>query len=420
MKKNYLWGICAVMALSSCSQDDVVSVPQTSINYSVVTNKASRAQDVFCNNNLPDHFYVSAELTQGTTNPVTYFTEDLVTVNSANSCTQENLRYWPEEGTLDFYAYANGDKVNGTPTAVNFSLAEKEITGYEVGTTVAEQKDLIYAVEKGKGKPAADASTKDVSLNFRHALSQIVFQAQNLNPNIYVEISGVEIHNVANKGDFTFPAASTTTNITDHDQNGTNQITPQGTWTLGTTTADYIVDFEAVPVPYVNDNTKVNLTNNQIFGSTDDNDANEGTDFSKAMLLLPQGTIENPVDAFDKNSINNWSVAGVRATESGAFFFVKCKIWNVADSSVGKQDTDVLVYSKEGEAKEILMPVEIVWNQGYKYVYTFIFKKQGNGGTDPDDGEDVLVPITYTITVDDFTNETEEEVEMDTTPDSNN
>lgn len=417
MKKNYLWGICAVLALSSCSQDEVVSVPQTGISYSVVTDKASRAQDVFCNNIKPDHFYVSAVV-----GDKAYFTKDLLNKNDKNEYEQDASRYWPEEGSLDFYAYANGNKVNDTPAEVNFSLAEKKITDYEVGTTVADQKDLIYAVQVDKEKPAN--KDQKVSLNFRHALSQIVFQAWNKNPNIYVEISGVEIHNVSNKGDFTFPSKATDGNIVDHDQNGENTFAEdtQGTWLLASETNDYAVNFAtAIPVAY-NETTKVNLTNNKIFTSTEDTDANErpdGYDFSQAMLLLPQGTTGSPVAALDKTTVTEWGVDKLRATTTGAFFFVTCKIWNVADPEKGKQDSDVLVYSDEKEAKEILIPIEIVWNQGHKYVYTFIFDKHGNGGTDPDDGDPVLIPITYEITVDDFTNETEIEVEMNA-PKSNN
>ena len=57
-------------------------------------------------------------------------------------------------------------------------------------------------------------------------------------------------------------------------------------------------------------------------------------------------------------------------------------------------------------AKELAIPADFTWEQGKKYIYTFVFGK-GNGGYDPDpDPSDpatpVLVPITFDITVDDF------------------
>ena len=59
---------------------------------------------------------------------------------------------------------------------------------------------------------------------------------------------------------------------------------------------------------------------------------------------------------------------------------------------------DVLLRSAE---QPIAIPFAAVWTQGKKYTYTFVFGK-GNGGYDPTTGDDVLVPIDFEITVDDF------------------
>lgn len=415
MKKRYLWGAFAVVALASCSQDEVVSIPQNEIKYSVVADKASRAADIYCNNNKPTTFYVSAYFTAATGTGNTsgvYFTEDVLTKGTRDSYSQTNSRYWPDEsaGSLDFYAYTDGGEKHDS-FSMNANASGASITDYEVDTDVAKQKDLLYAVMKTQSK-----SESPVELNFRHALSQIVFQAQNKNPNIYVEIYGVEIHNVLNKGTFSFPKANTDGKIVDHNQNGVgdastgntlNTISNQGTWQLGTSTNDYSVGELNVAVE---SNTKVSLTNDVVFESTGDTGATkvEGTDKDKALLLLPQGEIgvDNAVVPFKALTGFVWSEENLRKSTEGAFFFVKCKIWNVAAADVNK-DTDVVVYNDY-----ILIPVHVFWKQGHKYVYTFIFDEQGNGGIDPDDGKPVLVPIEYTVTVDDFTNEAETEVDM--------
>ena len=67
---------------------------------------------------------------------------------------------------------------------------------------------------------------------------------------------------------------------------------------------------------------------------------------------------------------------------------------------------------EDGYAYVAIPTSDIKWEQGKKYVYTFIF---GEGGgyippvdpeepdTDPEDpGKPVLVPITFQVTVDDF------------------
>lgn len=408
MKKSYLWGAFAVMALASCSQDEVVNIPQSEIKYSVVANKASRADDVFCNKNKPEHFYVSAiynPTAEGGTSSV-YFTEDyLYSENGGDTYSQDNSRYWPdaESGSLDFYAYVNGDNKNDVDFAITTTGAT--ISNYVVKNAVDAQDDLIYAVKKKQTK-----TSSRIPLNFRHALSQIVFQAANRNPNIYVEISGVEVHNVLNSGTFTFPIIDTDDNFEDHNQNGAgnkpaddtynNFGGTQGEWTLDdASTDDYKVTFNAIPVPY--SEGKVNLTNNVIFESTDDVDGKLDEDLNEelAMLLMPQKT-----DALNTEDVT-WE-EGVTEIAGGAYFLVYCKIWNVAGEEY--EEGDVLLYGKP-----ILIPVNVEWKQGHKYVYTFVFNKQGDGGIDPDDGDSVLVPITYEVLVDDFTNEEETEVDMD-------
>lgn len=79
------------------------------------------------------------------------------------------------------------------------------------------------------------------------------------------------------------------------------------------------------------------------------------------------------------------------------------------------------LWPAEGESAKVAIPVSaITWEQGKKYIYTFIF---GEGGgyvpptEDDDEPEPVLVPISFTVTVDDFIPVNEIEVDMDTTKD---
>lgn len=408
MKKSYLWGAFAVMALASCSQDEVVNIPQSEIKYSVVANKASRADDVFCNNNYPDIFYSSAYFNAGndTENPSgTYFVKDkLVKGNIVGQYVNETAkRYWPQLGSLDVYAYNEDDKTKTASVEFNWPdnpAATTPTIDFKVAEDVEDQFDLLYAVKKG-----ATVGEGNVSLNFRHALSQIVFQARNENPYIHVVVKEVSIKNVIGEGIFTYPNTTTVDNVVDHTQNGITDQVPgdnvifianQGEWSnYGAATAGYTANFDDVVLDEL-DKT-YNLTNNVIYQKQGE-DVKEFEGENLSMLLMPQ-----KLKAYLPNN------AAITENSEGSYFLLDCDIYNIADVK-GKYDaaTDVKLYSGP-----IAIPVAGVWMQGHKYVYTFVFTKEGNGGIDPDDGDPVLVPIVYNVTVDDFTNETETEVDMD-------
>lgn len=380
------------MAMASCSQDETIGINHDGdeITFNVVTNNATRAAGVYCNQNLPKGFYVSA-ISDGKT----YIDGDHVTGSNGNWTNTSGTRYWPET-PVDFYAYVNA----GTSYKWSVDGAGKATAKFEnfaVNGTVAEQVDLLYAVKTGQKK--ADGT---VNLNFRHALSQIVFQAKNTNENLHVVIAGVSVANVGGTNTFTFPSANTETNIEhknyDTDGDGVYEtgefgsITYNDSWgswaELTQGTAKYDVDFEKTPVPGTN--TLVALTTA--------NDAGEYN--SNAMLLLPQTTTAwSPKTHPDPKKEN-----------TGSYLLVDCAIFNVAGTDYDAESDVCLWGEPQGSGwttKELAIPVAFDWQQGKKYVYTLVFG-EGNGGYNPDpDPEDpnpepVLVPIKFEIEVDEF------------------
>lgn len=384
------------MAMASCSQDETIGINHDGdeITFNVVTNNATRAADVFCNQNLPGGFYVSA-ISDGKT----YIDKDHVTGSNGNWTNTSGTRYWPET-PVDFYAHVNGEasykwSVDGA------GKATAKFENFTVNNTVGSQVDLLYAVKTNQSK--ADGK---VNLNFRHALSQIVFQAKNTNANLYVEIAGVSVANVGGTNTFTFPSANTVTNIAhnnyDKDGDGVyedgefgssiNYDASWGKWeALTQGTEKYDVDFNKTPVP----------GNNTLVALTTANDAGKEYN-SNAMLLLPQKTTAwNP----ETNPLPG------AAENKGSYLLVDCAIFNVAgDNYTG---SDVCLWGEQQgstwNTKELAIPVAFDWQQGKKYVYTLVFG-EGNGGYDPDpdpdpdpeDPDPVLVPITFEITVDEF------------------
>lgn len=389
--KKIISGIAVLMLLVSCSKEEVIDVNHDGdeITFDVVTNSATRAADVYCNNNMPKEFYVSA-ISDG----MSYIDEDHIANENGSWVNKSGVRYWPETA-VDFYAYYNDN--NSYSWSVENQKAVAKFVDFTVNGTVADQQDLIYAVKTNQSKPGDDDPNTPVALNFRHALSQIVFQAKNTNANLYVEISGVDVVNVGNTNTFTFPSVDTDKNIVDHE--GTTADYPAGadgwgTWAeLKSGSASYAVSFDAVAVK--GDNNVVALT------TTDDGEK-PGEYNANTMLLLPQTTT-----AWDAETEQF-------GTGSGSYFLVNCIIKNVKDGSGEAGDDDVYLWGAANAPKKLAIPVAFNWEQGKKYIYTLVFG-EGNGGYEPDPEDPtpdpVLVPITFTVTVDDFVTPPATEVE---------
>lgn len=389
MKKSLFLVALAAVSLASCSHDEVVELKSNEIKFSVVADKASRAatgqdQGIFCNAHLMPNFKLYA-ITEGEI----YINGDEYTVNTDMTATNSaNTRYWPAT-EVNFYATYNENNpvdLSGTVPTMKFT----------VNDMVDTQTDLVYATKIGE-KRENEKTAAPVELNFRHALSQIVFQAKNINSKLHVIVKGVKVGQVANSGTLTFPTKSTGTNIVNHDQTLT-QTTYQGTWNASESIlTDYEVNITSTPLG----TDETNLTN-----------ADAGTfDNALAMMLLPT---QNVTFEDGSETVASKTIVAGQATQAwdptsdegktaynGTYLAVNCEIYNIAgDTYVGE---DVQLY--KGWA---VIPAKFEWEQGKKYLYTFVFG-DGNGGyepidptPDPEGPDPVLVPMTFKVSVDDF------------------
>lgn len=390
MKINLNYLLLGILGLTACSQVEVLEVNRIKdeINFSVATYNATRASDVYCNAKKPDAFSVWA-----TYDSKMYIGGDQIADNGTEWVNTTGTRYWPETGTLDFFAHVNAggcfDWNGGNPVIEDFVVNDK----------VAAQRDLMYAINRGAAK-----TDGKVLMNFRHALSQIVFQAKNTNPNFHVVIDAIKIcHLNSNKGTFTFSTTDDTEQIyadSNHDDNTTGKNPVAGEWKIdGNADVSYGVSFS--PIGIVGNSKPVSLTNPE---------SHTSTQIADVMMLMPQ-------------TAKSWT------TESDGFYFaVKCAYYNVAGNRFDP-DNDLCLWPGSGVSgtEYVILPADISWEPGNKYIYTFVFG-QGNGGLKPDpdwddpEGPDdpenpdkpnnpdpnpnnpevVLVPITFTVTVDDF------------------
>ena len=407
--KKVLVGAMALLTLAACSNEEVLQKNEVNqeIGFTAVTGKAlTRAYDGFCNKVTPPTFVVSALYTEDGSTYKQYFLNDTYKKASEGEDVKSYIsvgseRYWPDLGTdtdskkMKFFAAYNANPAWVTDGADAYKAMTVSFT---VAPTVADQKDFIYAVADVEKKPEAAQS-----LYFRHALSQIEFRAQNKNEKIYVEIDGVKVCNVASSGTFTMKD-KTTNNFENHSTGtlpdggfgpttaDTDSRDGRGTWSDFGTKTSYETTFAAVAL------------SGDVKNLTPENDK-EYT--SKSMYLIPQ-------------ALTAWNTTSGPATatgQTGSYFLVKALIYNMAGSTVNKT-TDVVLWgdktSSSWESKYIAIPVpaSTTWEDGKRYVYTFIFSTGGNGGFDPGDNDPVLTPITLDVKVDDFEDETGKDVPM--------
>lgn len=368
MKTKLLLGALAVLGLAACSKSEIVEINKSEeISLGAVTGKnITKAADGYCNNSMPNDFDVWAA-----THGKKYFEAETYTYDSGSSTYKSaSARYWPTTA-VDFFAAKNyGSSATLTET---LGATKLDVSGFEVTTTVADQKDFIYAVNKDVSKPSGGAAA---TLNFRHALSQIEFQAKNENTKIHVEISGLTIKNVYSKGNFSVEDA-TTNNFVDHNHDETADTDDRAgrcTWDGQNTPVDYSLSFSPA----------VDLKNG---GSADLSVTDpSGQEYNaKTMYLLPQTVA------------NLWGGTGAPAADK-AYFLLTAKIYNVAGAAVNKT-SDVVLH--DGQIA-VPIPASTTWVDGLRYVYTFNFTTYGTGGVDPGTGSPVLTPISLTVTVDDF------------------
>lgn len=394
MKKTVLI-VPALMALAaaSCTKSEVLETNSGEIRFNVVANKATKADAIYDNSNF-DQFTVYASTAEVTVNErTTYINGDVVNKVSGGWENVSGTRFWPETA-LNFYALRNADDFVWNP-------AKAHSFDFSVASEVSAQKDLLYAVKLNQARTTTETGTGDepvvvegapVSLHFRHALSQIVFQAKNTNPNLYVEISGVKLVNVGDKGNYTLPEKDTDAiQVVTGDNAGglTDPVTDQsrGSWTLGEiTNTSYEISFsQPFELNGAKDATAVALDGN----------------VPSAMMLIPQKT-------------EAWAPATHPAPDvedqTGSYLMVNCVIWNVAGES--HSDSDLVIWGAKSEDKYtaepawVAIPAAFDWKEGFKYIYTFIFNNGGGYDPNPDpddpDPQPAIIPIDFEVSVDDF------------------
>ena len=195
MKKSVFLTSVALLALASCSEDEMKQVNRgRAIDFRAVT--ASRATETTMTN--LNSFYVSAFDGANIYDGI----QDVAFANTGGFFLSETMHYWPDDESkvLSFAAYAPATTAKGGFLNGNLSLTSNTLalSDFAPRYDLAKQVDFIHAF--GAGSKKHDEKT-GVALNFSHALSQVEIKAMNGGTNQFT-IAGVKIVGVMNAGDY--------------------------------------------------------------------------------------------------------------------------------------------------------------------------------------------------------------------------
>ena len=234
MKINSLFLMAGVASLAVSCQEGETALNLSDRNISigaslggfVVESPSSNASEgiyrvstraIETNPSTLDGFYLSSFQTNGGN----YMKDVPYSKVNGNWCADDGKFFWPVEGDLHFYGYA--PKVPGVSGSLTLDSEKQALEGFSPASTATKQKDFIYAYSKGS---LNGNSSSGLSMDFKHALTEITVAAKNDSPDYTVGVTGVRIGNVKGKGTFTFPAVG-----------GTNN---EGFWSLSNETSDNV------------------------------------------------------------------------------------------------------------------------------------------------------------------------------------
>ena len=239
----YLAGVAALMVASSCSEEQTVmgglSDSSIRLHPHITGSPSSRAVETGLAN------FGSFKVTAFQNDLANYMENVTYTKAAGEWSTNDGNFFWPNKGDLHFYAYA--PDAPGASGSYEITSSSQRLTNFSPYTTAAEQKDFIYAYAKGNLK---GNGTDGMDITFKHALSEITVAAKNENTGYTIEVSGVKLGNIKNKGSFSFPSS-------DGDGNDASWTTTEDntdyqiTWSTPVTLGPELSSLDVSNVPFM-------------------------------------------------------------------------------------------------------------------------------------------------------------------------
>ena len=183
----------AVAALASCTNEEVVDMPQSrAIQFGTFVNHSTRSSVTETTEQNLQKFFVFGNYDDSWTSVYTNVQVDGGTVGAEGTVwNPTQTAYWINGKKYRFGAYSNGgNKIENA----KFHAEKQELT-FE-NYTVTNDKDLIVAMSNVKSE--TDVTTNSpVSLSFYHMLSQVKFTFTNTDsPDYIMKIENIKVNAV--------------------------------------------------------------------------------------------------------------------------------------------------------------------------------------------------------------------------------
>lgn len=364
MKKNLLMtAAMTAVLLTGCSNDEEIANIETSaknaIGFNIVSNRAeTKATPIGPSNLTSTDFDVFAlNSTTGDIFMGDASGEDGIQIKHNGTgwvyANPSELAYWPTY-SLDFYAInpSTQNFAQGTNGYLSYAINSNKQTityitvdEFHENSGVGKNIDVMYATAKGKTK---GSNFGVVELNFKHTLSQVLFNAKVQQASMKVTIKEMKIHNFAVGGTFTFPAE--------------NEDPTQNNWEVNKAKTVYTIKENGTDIVVNSTETPVDIT-----------------DASNPMLFVPQ-----TLTAWVTTAGAPMSKEDADKAENGfqSYLEVICTI-----EQLGSTVHDGTLY----------IPFGTEWQPGKRYIYTLNF-----GGGYDEHGNPILTPITFEPTVENW------------------
>lgn len=339
----------AVLLMASCSKDQVTHEnPGNAIRLKAFTTASSKATATE-NTDVLDFTAVAYD------NSSAIYFSDTYSRNSGTAAfvAESGTHYWPTSGNLTFIGHSPADLTGymfSEPTVNTDALGTAKISAINPNQRADQQVDLLIYRNQGNGTDNANG----LALQMHHALSRIIVQAQNENPNMKVEVIGVKLGRLKSKADLSYPA--------DNTEAGT--LLASSLWSFGS----YAEFRSYIAGAKVNEAGNAFTTSAQTVAVKTAADA-EGFEPTNLMfgeesfMVIPQ-------------EVTPWN--GNANDANGAYIAVLCRI--SSDNGSGNltqlfpDGADKYAYSA------VPIPASTTWQPGYQYTYTLRFFADGTGG----------------------------------------
>lgn len=245
MKKFLFLALAAMLALTSCTQDETLDVAQNgSIGFDVSSDKATRSiyDPSITTNNIQD-FAVYGWMNAYTGK---VFDDELVSRNGG-AWSYSNTQYWIADNNYYFAALAPSVSRNWELTQVNNQAAAELGIGSVKFTNAEGKQDLLYWAQ-GPIKGQLPGQNSPVAVKFNHILSKVKFTFVNEFDNslVNLKVSNIKINGLEKVANIDLATATWWTNKNAWALDATEKVDFNfgAASVSGETTADYIGQYQ--------------------------------------------------------------------------------------------------------------------------------------------------------------------------------